>query len=324
MGLSLFIASNLLCAMANSSLILLLARFMAGVGAGAGGVLNRAIAGDCFKGAEFSKAWSYTTSTLVITLCIAPVLGGYVQQFMGWRANFYLSTFYIAVVLVVVLGWLPETRLPDKSPATGKPGLTIRQIVKNYHGILKVPSFLTGTLCYTLSFSGLIAYFQISPLLFINTFGLSPAQYGWTSLMVACIYLAGGLTINLLVSRMGVYFLLLLGTLFLLSGGLLMFAAHWAHLTGLMAILVCSSIYILGARLVIPNAIAISMNRLCHLGGSSSALIGFIQMLGSSLISFGIASTNSVSDMTLAIIFTGSAMLILIIVLFMKPRGDMD
>ncbi len=90
-GLSIFTLANLACTFADDDFaVLLIFRFIAGLGAGSCGVLNRAIASDCFKGAAFSRAWSYTTTTLVITLILAPLLGGFVQEFFGWQANFAL------------------------------------------------------------------------------------------------------------------------------------------------------------------------------------------------------------------------------------------
>ena len=57
-GLIIFLVGTLICSIASSPFTLLTSRLIAGIGAGSCGVLNRAIASDCFKGAEFSKAWS--------------------------------------------------------------------------------------------------------------------------------------------------------------------------------------------------------------------------------------------------------------------------
>lgn len=108
-GFVLFLIANTLCALAQSLPVLLMARLLAGVGIGASGVLNRAIASDCFSGTEFSKAWSYTITTLVIVLMVAPLIGSSVQTLFDWRANFILTTGYVFVVLMIIVRWLPET-----------------------------------------------------------------------------------------------------------------------------------------------------------------------------------------------------------------------
>lgn len=313
-GMIIFLLGSLVCSVATSPSALLISRLVAGIGAGACGVLNRAIASDCFKGAEFSKAWSYTTTTLVLTLIVAPVLGGYVQQNFGWRANFVLATVFVASVFFIILKFLPETHKYEN------PNTKVHEIVNNYYNILLSRKFLMCTLCYTLAFSGLIIYFQVSPLLYINVFGLSPSQYGWSSLIIAGSYLIGGLVVNKLVKYVSTHTLLFIGTLLLIGGGLLILCAHFFHYFNIYAVLFPSAIYVIGARIIIPNAIASSMEEFRHLSGSSSALIGCIQMLGSSLISLLIANFDYKTPFPLAFFFTALGVTTLIISLFIKPK----
>lgn len=304
-GLGIFILGNIACVFAPTHLMLLVARTIAGVGAGACGVLNRAIASDCFQGADFSKAWSYTTTTLVLTLCFAPVIGGYAEEYYGWRANFALSTVFVAVVLLLIAKFLPETHKQPLQLENSK--LRFTQIMSDYYKILVTPSFLAGTLCYTLSFAGVIAYFQVTPALFIDFFGLTPSQYGLCSIVIAGNYLLGGYIVNRYVKKVGTQMLLKIGTLLLILGGVTMLLLNVLHFHSVLTILAASSIYIIGARIIIPNAIADSMKELRHLGGSSSALIGSIQMLGSSMVSLLIArfATSPQLMLAMAFIFLG-------------------
>lgn len=317
-GLAIFIFGNMACALAATPGTLLAARLIAGIGAGACGVLNRAIASDCFQGAEFSKAWSYTTTTLVLTLCFAPMIGGFAEEFYGWRANFALSTLYVGFVLLLIIKFLPETNRHQSESQRNK--LKLREVMSNYYEVISTPSFVAGTMCYTLSFAGVIAYFQLSPILFIEFLGLTPAQYGFSSIFIAANYLLGGYIVNRYVKSVGTKKLLTIGTVLLMLGGLTMLVAYAFHFHNLFAILMTSSIYILGARIIIPNAIADSMKELRHLGGSSSALIGCIQMLGSSLVSMIIASLGSPPQLMLAIAFIIlGAMTLMSALLIKKP-----
>lgn len=300
-GLGIFIAGNLACVFAVTPAALMAARLIAGIGAGACGALNRAIASDCFQGVEFSRAWSYTTTTLVITLCVAPLIGGYAEELYGWRANFTLCTLYVAFVTLLILKFLPETNQQSVESIHKK--FALYEILNNYRVVLTTPSFIAGTLCYTLSFSGVIAYFQISPVIFIDYLGMMPSQFGWTSLLIAANYLIGGYIVNHYVRKVGTQRLMMVGTLLLILGGLAMLVMYALQLMNMFSILLTSSIYILGARIIIPNAIADSMKELRHLGGSSSALIGCIQMSGSSLVSFIIASLGRPPLLILSLAF---------------------
>lgn len=298
LGLGIFIIGNLFCTLAMTKEILFVARLITGMGAGSCGVLNRAIASDCFKGSEFAKAWSMTTTSLVITLCLAPVIGGYIQEAWDWRSNFIISTFYVFIVSGIIFKYLPETKQHGNELK-----INLRKVLKDYYVILSNSKFIVGALSYTLAFSGLIAYFQVSPLLFIANLHLSPSQFGWCSLIIAMMYLLGGLIVNRYSRRLGIQKLLVIGKSLLVLGGTLMFIACQFGYFNIIAILLPASIFVMGTRIVIPNAIANSMDNLHHMKGSSSAVLGFMQMAGSAMISFLIAKFNHSSSLPLAILF---------------------
>lgn len=316
LGLTIFALGNILCALSNAPEVLMLARIIAGVGAGACGVLNRAIASDCFKGAEFAKAWSYTTSALVITLCIAPVIGGYMQEMAGWRGNFVLSTIFVGVALGFILKYLPET-----NKQLHVSSFNIKKISRDYLTIFTTREFITGSLCYALAFAGLIVYFQTSPMLFINHFKLSPSTYGWCALVIAVNYLMGGMIVNRFAARMGTRYLLLIGACLMIAGGLIMTIMALMGLHHVFAVLFPAAIYVIGARIVIPNAIAGSMEKLRHLNGSTSALLGFMQMLISSVISMWVATFDHATALPMSGFLIGLGFTTLLTVIYMmKPQ----
>ncbi len=317
-GFILFLLANAICTFAASMPVLLIGRLFAGIGMGASGVLNRAIASDCFSGNAFSKAWSYTTTTLVIVLIVAPLVGSEIQTLYGWRANFILTTFYIFTTLIIIYFKLPETnlnaihsRINSRHPQT-ESIKTFKTVLQNYKIILATPSFISGTLCYTLAFAGLISYFQISSFLLMEKFGLSSFEYGFTSLLIALCYMAGGLIVNHFVAILGSQNLLKMGIYIITLSGIFMGVLDQFE-TGIISLLLPICGYIIGTRIIIPNAIAHSFTGLRHLSGSTSGMIGFIQMLGSAIVSFIVSRFNINSPELLGVLFTilGSISLII-------------
>jgi DHA1 family bicyclomycin/chloramphenicol resistance-like MFS transporter len=171
--------------------------------------------------------------------------------------------------------------------------------------ILATPTFLTSALCYTLAFSGLIAYFQVSSILLIKGLSLTPSLYGWCALIIASNYLIAGLIVNTFAHRLGTQGMLRLGSCLLVTGGIVMLTLNTLHELSVATVLIPTAIYVIGARIVIPNAVATSMEKLRHLNGSTSALIGFIQMMGSALISLSISGFDNTSILPLAVFLTG-------------------
>ena len=313
LGMFIFLIGNILCANANSGTGLLFARLIAGIGAGSCGVLNRVIASDCFKGAAFAKAWSYTTTVLVLTLIFAPLMGGYIQEWRGWGSNFTACSIFIAIVLVVTLIFLPETNLH-----IGKHKQGIKKTLIHYGTALTSFHFLVPTLAYMFAFSGLIAYFQVSPLLLIEQYDWTPVQYGWSSVSIALSYLLGGNIVHRWVHTIGVVSMLRYGLAVSLLGGVLLMIASIVFNDVAWLIVVCSSIYVLGARLVIPNASALAMECTLVPKGCASALVGAIQMLGAVLLSALIAQCNTKTAEPLAIFFISISGIGLLLYFFTK------
>ena len=297
-GMGIFLIGNILCANADSGLFLLFSRLIAGIGAGSCGVLNRVIASDCFEGAAFAKAWSYTTTALVLTLIFAPLLGGYIQEWQGWSGNFTACSIFIALVLVVTLLLLPET-----NAHIGKHKLGVKKTLFHYKTALASFHFIVPTLAYMLAFAGLIAYFQISPLLLINYYHWTPVEYGWSNLAIAVSYLLGGNIVQRFVDNVGISLMLRYGLAISLLGGLLLIIANKLFNDTSWLVVLCSSIYVLGARLVIPNASALAMGHSVAPKGCTSALVGAIQMLGAVLLGGLMAQFSTNSAEPLAVFF---------------------
>ena len=302
-GLILFLIANTLCAFTKSLDTLLVARLLSGIGMGVCGVLNRAIACDCFSGAAFSKAWSYTTTTLVVVLIFAPIIGSGVQELFGWQANFNIATLFVSIVLFIILWKLPETNQTQLS------SISMKSIFTNYKNLLLSRSFVLSTLCYTFAFSGLIAYFQVSPFLLMNELHLTPLQYGFSSLAIASGYLVGGFIVRKLARVLGIKLLLLTGIVLVITSGICMISLNYEEEVTLISVLLPTTLYVIGARIIIPNAMAGAFTGFHHLGGTASGLIGGIQMLGTALISLLMINFSYKSPLPLAFLFTGIGLL---------------
>jgi len=121
-------------------------------------------------------------------------------------------------------------------------------------------------------------------------------------------YLLGGYIIRRWVHEVGVESMLMLGLSFSLVGGLLLFVlTHIIEMNGITIVL-CSAVYVLGARLVIPNASALAMaSQSSSPKGSVSALMGAIQMFGAVLLGGFIAQFSTRTVFPLALFFIGSS-----------------
>ena len=115
-GVALFAASSIACALAPGIGWLIGARALQGI---AGALLvpsSLAILGSAFSPKERGRAVGTWSSLTAVAGAIGPVAGGWLIQIASWRAVFYVNVPIAAVILGIALRQVPETRSPSAGP----------------------------------------------------------------------------------------------------------------------------------------------------------------------------------------------------------------
>lgn len=163
---------------------LLVLRFTQGLGSALMIVPARAIINDVFDGPSLRKMFNYLTISFALGPIVAPFLGGYLQTYFGWQANFYFLAGYILINLTFVLTWYRET-IAEKRP------FAFNHIVHNYQHILSDRPFVVGTLFVGLIF-GYTSLFNVAgPFIIQTTFAQSPIVFGRSALLIGIAWLSG-------------------------------------------------------------------------------------------------------------------------------------
>jgi len=106
-----FVLASMLCGMANSMLLLVLARGLQGIGGGM--LVGTAFASiaDLFPDPHVRLRWQIILSaSFGIATSVGPSLGGFLTQSLGWRWVFYVNLPVGIVSLFFVLRYLPHIR----------------------------------------------------------------------------------------------------------------------------------------------------------------------------------------------------------------------
>ena len=99
-GLIVYTVAGLLIAFAWSFELVLLGRFIQGIGGGVGPVIARAIARDLYAGKELAKIMSAIVAALAIATLVSPLAGSFLYALWGWQATFLVSPLLGLVVLI--------------------------------------------------------------------------------------------------------------------------------------------------------------------------------------------------------------------------------
>ena len=100
-GIALFLAGSILCGAAWSMPVLILARGLQGLGAGAVQPIGMTIIGDLYSLQERAKNQGYLASVWGISSVVGPTLGGVFSQLLSWRFIFWIN-----IPLCLLAGWM--------------------------------------------------------------------------------------------------------------------------------------------------------------------------------------------------------------------------
>lgn len=100
-GLIVYGIGTLACANVASVEAFLAWRFLQAFGASVGSVITQTILRDSYDGAERTKLFSVMSGALAFSPAIGPLLGGFISEFLGWRANFWV----LAILAVGLFIW---------------------------------------------------------------------------------------------------------------------------------------------------------------------------------------------------------------------------
>lgn len=90
-GMTIFTLASVMCYIADSIMLLILIRFIQGVGAGVAGVVGYAAIRDMYSGSEYSRVISKLNMVVAFSPGIAPVVGSYIiSHGYSWKFLFLL------------------------------------------------------------------------------------------------------------------------------------------------------------------------------------------------------------------------------------------
>lgn len=133
------------CAAAPSIGALITLRFVQGVGVAGAMAFARAMVRDISSGVRAGRELSLMGSITGFAPVIAPVIGGGLQIWFGWRANFVVLVMFVGAIGVTAALRLPETlRHPNKMPFSLAAMIELWRSVAMHLGFLSHLAILTS------------------------------------------------------------------------------------------------------------------------------------------------------------------------------------
>ncbi|HJV42288.1 multidrug effflux MFS transporter [Caulobacter sp.] len=171
-GIGVFLAASVACALAPNIETLIVARFVQALGGCAGPVIARAVVRDRFGHADTARVLSLMTLIMGLAPVLAPQLGGVVQFFAGWRGVFWTLVIFAAAIGSWAMFSLRESRSAETA-AHARSEHPLRAYVALF-GMRRLTGY---ALAGALNGAVLFTYISSAPDLVMGTYGHSPLVF---------------------------------------------------------------------------------------------------------------------------------------------------
>ncbi len=271
-GLVLYAAGSLACAAAPGVASLIVARVVQAIGGCSGLVLGRAILRDVSSPREAAAKLALLNLFQSVAPASAPLVGGLLATFLGWRAIFLLLATIGLVTLAATLRTLPET---NQARSTGG---GLGSMLRSYRRLLGLPEFRAlaiGGACSTTCF---FAFLSAAPFIFTGLLRRPPAEIDFYFVIPIIGFSIDSFVANRLVRRVDPLRLMLVTSAIATTGAAL-FAGLEAggHLT-VATVLASILVFTIGSGTVSPMALSTAIGVQPGMIGAAAGLYGFCQM----------------------------------------------
>lgn len=299
-ALSVFAVASLGCALADDIPSLVVWRVLEALAGSAGMVITRAVVRDRCGAREAAQAFSMLILVMGLAPILAPLLGGWFSQALGWRSIFtFLAGYAVLCLLAIRFG------LVESHDTRHEPPLDLGRVLRGYAGLLRSRPFVGYCLSGGLAMAGMFAYIAGSPFVLIQLGGIAPEHFGWAFGVNALGFVAASQW-NARVLRRLEPTRLLRRALWLpaLVGLVLLIVAESGQFS-LPLILVGLFLYMASLGFIVPNASASALATHGQQAGTASALLGAIQFGLATLASVGISQWHDGTSRPLVLLMAG-------------------
>ena len=270
-GTLIFLIATIGCILATTIEVFLFFR-MIQTGIAIGMVLSRAIVRDMVPANQAASMIGYVTMGMSLVPMFAPVIGGYLDAFFGWKANFSMLLIVGVIVGGILFFDLGETNRHRSASFTAQ--------LKDYPELFRSRRFWGYCLTAAFASGSFFAFLGGAPFIGTFVFGLETVELGPYFIFVSIGYLLGNLVSGVYSVRFGINTMMLYGTLVMLAGvaaSILALAAGATHPLAFFGFMLFVGF---GNGMTLPNSNAGLVSVRPHLAGSASGLGGAIQLLG--------------------------------------------
>ena len=172
-GAAIYTAASMTCALSLNVYMLIAARVVQGIGAGAITSVSMALIKDCFGGKQRETILAIVQTVAGLAPMLAPVVGAILLLFVDWRGSFWVLTG--AGLVCLLLSLLYQETLPEDEKFEGSVVGSIGRLFTVGRNV----SFIVPCLIFSMYNLAFMGYISMSSYIYVDHFGLSEQVYSY-------------------------------------------------------------------------------------------------------------------------------------------------
>ena len=274
-GLILYTLASIGCGLAPNIETLIVMRTLQALGGCAGFVIAQAMVRDLFEPQVGARVLSRLVLVFGVAPIIAPSIGAWIVRATEWRTIFWILTTVGVLCLLSVVLLLPETR-PARAD---RPPLAFKKVLRDYRSLLTERRFLGYASAVSLAHASVMAYVTAGAFVFIELYGVTPAQFAVLFALNACALVISAQWNAHLLKRHAAEDLLRRAIWVPPILCAILIAVTATQLGGVAVLMAVLWPYLFSMSIVRPDATACALADHADRAGTASSLIGVLQFL---------------------------------------------
>ena len=276
-GIGIFTIAGIVCASTESIELLLLSRFIQGLGGSVGIVVSRAIIRDISSGVQAARLMSVMVMIFTAAPMLAPIVGGFLVFQWGWRAPFVAVAIFGALIFLGVNTALQETHTPTRREHP------IRQLSLSLKEFFSHRRSRFGLLLVILPAAGFIAMITASSAIVIEIYGFPVQAFGFMFALWGFSILVASMISRYLVVDHGVMRMIGLGAILIGAASLQLLIIAWLGQVSFWWLWGNICLFMFGVGFLMPNATALALDPVPQIAGVAASIIGTMQSISSTV-----------------------------------------
>lgn len=268
-----YITGALIASYSKTLEIMLLGRFIQGIGVAGPRIVALAIVRDLYEGRRMAQIVSIAMIVFTLVPAVAPMLGALIVSNFGWRSIF------IAFILfsIVSIGWLlirqEETLKPEH-----RVKFTFLNLTNSIKECFSNKIFITSTCLQAFAFGSLFASLSTIQQIFDTTYNKNDSFPEWFAL-IALISGLASFANSFFVVKVGMRKLIEIGFLIGIIFSLFLITFSFISSIPFLLYFIWQSSVFFMIGLMIGNLNALAMQPMGHIAGLAASIIGSISTI---------------------------------------------